>query len=268
MKGRVALIIAFLLAVISVIVVRMYLKQTEEDIRQKARPVTVLCAKRAMQAGTVITNEDIDKTEIPTTIFASGDYYEIDQKDALKGMKLPYGMKKEEPFTRKMWAVDGEDGLKPLVDDDRYRAITIGVDKVSGVGNLIKDGSEVDIYCSYNMEAGAAGGQSIMRTIPVLSNVYVIRTDKQSPAKGKSSSRNSMFSKGGSSGGSEAYSTVTVKIKPEEIPVLTLAQKKGELTLVLRKKSSVDLNVGKMVDDTTFESDAREILRARGSNPK
>ena len=119
------------------------------------------------------------------------------------------------------------------------------------------------------MEAGAAGGQSIMRTIPVLSNVYVIRTDKQSAPKGKSSSRNSMFSKGGSSGGgSEAYSTVTVKIKPEEIPVLTLAQKKGELTLVLRKKSSVDLNVGKMVDDTTFESDAREILRARGSNPK
>jgi pilus assembly protein CpaB len=94
------------------------------------------------------------------------------------------------------------------------RAITIGVDEVKGVGNMIKPGDRVDIIATLTDPLAR-----METTQTILQNIGVLAVDK-----GRTDAQQ----------GGGASSSITIAVPPEEAERLTAADRLGTLRVMLR----------------------------------
>lgn len=116
------------------------------------------------------------------------------------------------------------------------RAMSIPVDAISGISGLLTPGDRVDILGTFpvsdkeQLVKDANGQDSVgFVTMTLLQNVTLLAVGRQLSNVGTNDNRNGV------------YNTVTMSVTVEEAELLTIAQTRGKLMLLLRNRDDVEV---------------------------
>ena len=217
---------------------------------------TIVVAKQAIPAYTSITSEMVTTTEVTSGTYLAGT---ADKPEAVVGTiaQSPIGAG-QIVYTNQISRIDLIAGGNPLFMTlkDGQRAMSLDVNEVTGVSNLLRVGNRVDIIAVYSGKEGS-GGSSHGLASTVLQNVPILAIGKQyestpgTPAPkankdGSSDSSNTSSSDQSSSSSSDKseYSTVTFQLsslQDGEKLALAMNLENVEIYLALRSQNDNEI---------------------------
>lgn len=222
---------------------------------------TIVVAKQAIPAYTAITSEMVTTTEVTSGTYLAGT---ADKPEAVVGTiaQSPIGAG-QIVYTNQISRIDLIAGGNPLFMTlkDGQRAMSLSVNDVTGVSNLLRVGNRVDIIAVYNgKEASGTSVHGLATT--VLQNVPILAIGKQyestpgTPAPTASQSDGSGKSGGSGDQGSSSssssssgqqnseYSTVTFQLsslQDGEKLALAMNLENVEIYLALRSQNDNEI---------------------------
>ncbi len=263
-----ALFVSILLAVFATILVHLYMKKYI-CLVTGGEKVSVLTPVKSIPKGATIT-DDMLKIHLVPVNYVPGNAIKPDYKNYLLGQKTAFDINRGGYILWTDIAIEKKVTLSQTLLFGE-RAVTIRIDDVSGINGLIEPGDSVDILASLDVP-GKDYSSTKSLTKVLLQDVIVLavgnRTVPYSYASGLAKPKG--FIQGvGQETLSTGASTITLKLKPEEALILTFAEEKGRLRLILRSREDVGFE---RVKDVTFkrllEFDAKESSAKRRFLPK
>jgi pilus assembly protein CpaB len=203
------------MALVVGIAVYTFADSLQKQAQAQATPMgNVVTAAVEIPANTLITDDMVTLITLPVQSISAGAATDIGQvAGAIAKYPIFAG---EQVFNANLSGKDTEKETLSFVLEEGYRAISIGVDDITGVSGYIKAGDRVDVISSMleNDETGA----SYTVSTALVENLLVLET--------------------GTSIQSEAeklgYRTVTLAATPEQAVKINYAVTNGRLLLVLR----------------------------------
>ena len=192
-----------------------------------AEPTTMLTgyftAARPLPAGTLARDEDFALRQAPSAQLPEGAI--VDGAEARAGLRGAL----VRSFLDAGRMVTMEDVIRPRdrgfiasVLDDGTRAVSIGVDPVTGVSGLIWPGDRVDVILTQELEHAPVARRVMSETI--MEDARVIGID-QDIVQGVGAEK---------AVAGKLARTVTLQVSPDQAEKLTVAQRLGKLTLAIR----------------------------------
>lgn len=205
---------------------RAQLNQTE--------PMTkVVVPKRKLLRGEMVGTDDISLRDVPTK-YADSNSVNGGNYETAVGQRLSYDIDQGRPL---LWA-HLEGGRTPTFSGkvpSGLRAMTVKVDEINSISGFLQPKDRIDLLLSY--------GSGVSNQIfPLIQNLDVIATGIQTLVD-KSAQ-----------GGKRSFTTITVKVSPEEAKKITLSQQVGKLTAMLRNPddeaplSTVPMSVAQLLN--------------------
>ena len=154
-------IIAVVVALVLAISVFFFGKSLTEQ--PKSEMTTVVVAVQDIEGGTEITAAMLELKEIPKDVASAGTYSKI---DTIVGMLANGDIYKGEQIVKNRVGSANEISFDRLSKklEPGYRAFTVAVDNVTGVGCFIKAGDKVDIMYTYKLESLVGGNEEATTT--------------------------------------------------------------------------------------------------------
>ena len=187
---------------------------------EKTEPmVEVVVPGRRLLQGEVLRQQDLLIRPVPVTYADENALLEANYADAV-GKELAFDIDKGKPL---LWAhLEGGrastfSGMVPA----GARALTVRVDEINSISGFLQPGDRIDLLMTHGLSA-----QNVV--FPLIEKLEVIATGLQTRVD-----RNS-------NGVRRSFSTITVNVTPDDAQKITLAQKLGKLTAVLRNPEDVD----------------------------
>lgn len=235
MQKRKALVVSIILAVLAAVLLQAYLVTLEKKYRAGAKPIKVLVAKGYIAERTLLTEQMVTVEDIPARYVAPKALNSPNQLWNQDGQYIYSTVvpieQGEQITTTKMVSPGQESGVAMVVPDGK-RAITVPVDAVTGVADLIRPGHKVDVLVSLEAEPGESA-----RTVTLLQNVLVIAVKSQIIGAAKPQD----IAAAGGQGAAEmtvvpeeVTPTVTLALSPAESQLLTHALVSGQVRLTVR----------------------------------
>lgn len=193
---------------------------TAEIPPSDTRPVAV--ASVDLLAGAGLTNFNVSVVELPVDVVPEGAFASVADALADNPIALTAIAAREVLLPAKLSTGISRRILTSRIPDGE-RAITIPVNVIRGVGGFVLPGDRVDILVT----TAAASGQPL--TYTVLQDMSVLGVDQLSAQPDE--------------GDAIVVSAVTLLARPDEAKVLTLAQRIGDLTLMLRNEGDATSDV-------------------------
>ncbi len=188
----------------------------------------ILVAARALRAGNLMVMEDVTAADVDATKPVPGSYPDsIAARTALRGAMICRSLNPNEPIVAGDVLSPGDRGFLAAVLGTGMRAVTVGVDSVSGTAGLIWPGDRVDLLLTQSMDDK---DQPIDRRISgetVLTNLRVIAVDQQLVQGGQGAQANP-----GAAGNTNR--TVTLEASSYDAARIAIATRLGRLALVVR----------------------------------
>jgi pilus assembly protein CpaB len=181
----------------------------------------VLAAARALSAGTLVTEADLEVLELPVAPEGSLPATPVVQAE-FRGALVRRFVPRGAPIQRDDVLHPGERGFLAAVLQPGYRAISIGVDAVTGAGGLVAPGDLVDLVLVQTFDAAVASPARRVTAETVLSKLRVIAVDQQ------------IAHGGAAAGGPRVARTVTLEVTPEAAERVAVAEQLGRLALTVR----------------------------------
>jgi pilus assembly protein CpaB len=183
------------------------------QVRIAATPLTV---------GTFLDADDAPFTAMPLAEVREG-YIVQGQQDVIGAVIIaptPAGA----PVMRAALLTPGQEGFLAAVLRPGKRAVSVGVDAVSGNAGLIFPGDRVDVVLTQRLDGAAADDDPALRwgAETILRDVRVIAVDQN--LKTDLSARDE----------AEVARTVTFEVSPAEAEIIAVARNLGALSLTLR----------------------------------
>jgi pilus assembly protein CpaB len=190
---------------------------------QPAPRLRLLVAARALPPGTLLKDEDLALREVPQDALPAGVSPDLSRDDVRGGLVRRY-LEPSEALTRDDVLRPRDRGFLAAVLNGGHRAISIGVDAVTGTAGLIWPGDQVDVILTQELAAGDAplGRRVVGET--VLTDRRVIAVDQtitQGPA-------------GAEAGPGRIARTVTLEVTSEQAERVAVASRLGRLSLTVR----------------------------------
>jgi pilus assembly protein CpaB len=179
-----------------------------------------------IKRGTALTRQMIKplEAEEPTT---TGMNIFFDQHRRWLGAPLARDVKPDEPLLISDF-LSGPTPSSQFVEEG-WRAVTIGVDQISGVAGLVTPGARVDILYTFREVTRGPEALAPVVTQVIAQNIEVLavdnRTDVSAPIR--PGTRAPQVERG--------YSSITLLVTPLEASLLTFTQGSGKLSLALRR---------------------------------
>jgi len=223
------LIIALLLGGLASWLTAHYLKSREKAIEEQVtskakggKTVATVVPIRDLPRDTPVTADVVAARDVPVDLIYDNTVLASDF-DSIKGLKLLHAVPRGRPLLKE----DVEEQTKDFADllPPGTRAITMDVDEVNSLANMIKPGNYVDLFLITTDPTNPANGQQI---VPVLQRVKVLATGEQS------SSRALEEETGPRGAQARRYSNITFEVAPEQAARIALAQQLGKVRAVLR----------------------------------
>lgn len=214
------LIIAIILSFITTGLVYSYLKKTSNS--QPKDTVSVVVAKVDIGPKTRITPEMVQVVMVPAPYLQPGVVH--DPKEVIGAMSKEQIVVGEQVTARRIVVEGKSAGFTGLIPADK-RAVTIGVNEVTGVAGFVKAGDFVDVIVTFDQNIV---GDNVSQF--VLQNVMVLAANREAePGAVEQTSSNAKDKKE-----LAKTSTVTLAVSPEEASKVTLSEEKGKVRLALR----------------------------------
>lgn len=214
------LLIAIILSLVTTYISYLYINKTEKK-SDKSQEITIIIASRDIPPRTKITQEMISEINIPKDNHIINS---VQNREEILG-KYSKGLILSGEVIPKARLIEDKDRDLVLRIPDKKRAISISVNKSSGVSDLIKVGDYVDIIVS--LDEFTVDNQNTSITYPqiaklLLQKIQVLAIDKElNRPEGQRIET------------PERYN-ITLAVSPEEAEKLTLAEDMGRLKLTLR----------------------------------
>lgn len=212
------------------------------DVVQKARAnpvagemVSVVRAKTEIPMTSRITEPMLEIIQAPKGFLPPGWF---GKKEDVIGRVTNVMIPKNMPVAGSMLQPVGSAEGAPSRIPDGFRAVAVKVDESSGVAFLVKPGNRVDVAAVLPVKT-ANGNETISKTI--LENVEVLAVGQELGQKGDK--------------GTITIKSVTLLVKPDDVPRLHLAAEKGKIRLAMRNQIDADtIPVRGMTDAELFGS--------------
>jgi len=175
--------------------------------------VSVVVPARKIIRGEVVNPEMLVTREIPAQ-YADSNSVGVDNYEIALGQRVEFDIDEGRPL---LWA-HLEGGLTPTFSgkvEDGLRAMTVRVDEINSISGFLQPKDRVDLLMSH----GSGDDQEIF---PLIERLNVIATGVQTLVDKNSD------------GATRNFSTITVQVSPDQAQRITLAQKVGQITAVLR----------------------------------
>jgi pilus assembly protein CpaB len=189
--------------------------------------VNVLVAARAVQAGTLLKPEDIAAREMPAEDLPVGAMRDTPEaRVELIGAMVRRTLSQNETLRLDAVLRPGENGFLAAVLAPGMRAVTVGVDAVTGTAGLIWPGDRVDVILTQAFDetdiapARRVAGEAVLTAARVIAVDRHLVQGMQPGAVGDSLR--------------DTNRTVTIEVTPEQATRLAVATRLGRLSLALR----------------------------------
>jgi pilus assembly protein CpaB len=218
------------------------------------QPLTAsyLVAARALTPGTLTRIDDFASKTVPTDKVPQNAILDTSEARAqLRGALVRVLVEEGAPVLKAEIMRPRDRGFLAAVLPANTRAVSIGVDPVTGVSGMIWPGDYVDVILTQDITPAGPGGH-IVSSETILSNVQIIAVD-QDIAQG-------MPPNGTSAG--RIVSTVTVATTVDQAEKLAVATHLGHLSLAIR--SIDDANAGNGAAPAVSGADVSTALARAG----
>ena len=224
-----------------------------EEAPKPPAKVLVLVASRAVRGASLLKPEDITSREYVEANLPEGVSIDTNaNRHALAGAMVRRPLYLGEPLLPRDLMRPGDHGFLAAVLGAGKRAVTIGVDAVSGAAGLIWPGDRVDVVMTQTIEDTTVPLGQRVAAQTVQHNARVIAIDQQ-------------LVQGGLPGGAEGNGarTVTIEVTPEQVQRVQVAARIGRLSLSVRSSDSSESGT----DDqkATYASDVSFALERQPS---
>src|SRR6201996_2109315 len=190
-----------------------------------AAKISILVAARAQRAGNLMVAEDVTSTEITAGTEPPGSLTDsVNTRTTLRGAMVRRSRAANEPIAAGDVLNAGDRGFLAAVLGAGMRAVTVGVDAVSGTAGLIWPGDRVDLVLTQQIAARERPADRRVSGETVLTNLRVIAVDQQLVEGGQT----------GQPVSNTNNRTVTIEASLDDTQRITVAARLGKLSLVIR----------------------------------
>ena len=233
--GIFALVLASLAVVMANRWVTMQRQALEEERRQLTvdyqQPVEVIVAARDLPEGTTLSTEHLQPARVPEKFLQP---YAVRTPNQLLGMvtvaPLAVGEQVLLNKVRRPEAAPTGTTLSGMMPQGK-RAVTIGVDALTGVGGFVRPGDAVDLLWTVKLPGEGGQGEQVV-TLTLFQHVPVMAIGTQ--LVGRKGERTT--GAGGDSKSRDAF-TVTLALTAQETSFLLFAREQGRVQLSLRSRA-------------------------------
>ena len=241
MAKKKLLLVAILVGAFAALLLYLYADQLDNQQEElKAEEVEVVKASRPIRQGQPLQQENIRIDKVPERYLPPNallkkdvDYY-LDQPLAVNvasGQMI---------LTSDFSVSEISRNLSSKIPEDE-RALSLPVDQVSGVSGLLRPGDRVDILGTFPVgtadqviEEGKNESVGYV-TMTLLQNVTLLAVGQEI----------SEIAREGQNRNRGTYGTVTMSVTIDEAELLTIAQTRGKITLLLRHRDDVEIGTVK-----------------------
>lgn len=234
MKNRRALIYSIVAAVLALMFQCSYIQKREEQLRGDYELIEVMVAKRNIPKDFKLDETMVTFEKIPKKYVQPKALHKIDEiLGQISGSTIFEG---EQIISTKLLSI--EDAGLAFKIPKGYRAFSVSVDEISGVGGHVRPGNYVDVMGIFDFGDERKADQ---RAVTLLQNVYVLAAGDdlgQAVPVNISGRDEGLLAKEMMdqqvTTREKIYRSVTVMLTPDEAQKVMLAQEVGALTLSLR----------------------------------
>ncbi|HWR58433.1 MAG TPA: Flp pilus assembly protein CpaB [Thermodesulfovibrionales bacterium] len=201
-------IVAVAVAAFAAIALLNYLKGQEAKLKETVATERIVVAAGDVPAGATIQNEQVKMVNWPRASLPQGGFSSPEQVTGR--MALDRYTPGDPIIEAKLVPRGGQPGLLTYRIPKGHRAMTVGVDQVSGVAGFITPGNMVDVVLTI-----ASISKIVLQDVPILATGQIIEQQKD--------------------GKPVVVPTVTMDVTPEDAEKLAVASTQGRLQLVLRR---------------------------------
>ncbi len=228
MKQRLLLLIAVFFGIMAFVLNYFQINAERRKIQNSTEEVILIKMNKAKASGQVIDVGDITQEKIsrPRGLRTMDRDIPWNMRARIIGRKLDLSKEKGEllQWSDISQAYGRAAGLAGKIQKN-YRAISISVDTISSLNNLIKPEDNVDVIGTFRFPEMRGDNSLDTLTLTILQNVRVLATGAQ---------WNTNYGMAGNESVRGGYSTVTLELSPKEAEMIVFASQKGKLTLSLR----------------------------------
>lgn len=179
----------------------------------------VVVASRDLPAGQALSAGDLKVNRWPQAGLPQGSFNSV---KTLTGRVLKTAASKGEPLLAGKLAAKGLRGGLSAVVPEGYRAMTVRVDEVIGVGGFVQPGDQVDVLAT--VAKGPYSKDPITRTVLQSVTVLTVGENVNQDKNAKKPKR-------------DKSKVVTLQLTPLQAETLALAANEGKLLLALRNNA-------------------------------
>ncbi len=188
----------------------------------------ILVAARPLRAGNLLVMDDVGTTEVGNEPPPPGSYGDsIAARSILRGAMVRRSLAANDPILAGDVLNPGDRGFLAAVLGTGMRAVTVGVDSVSGTAGLIWPGDHVDLLLTQSIDDKEQPLDHRISGETVLANLRVIAVDQQLVQGGQGSQANP-------TGTGNANRTVTLEATSYDAERIAVASRLGKISLVVR----------------------------------
>jgi pilus assembly protein CpaB len=213
-------------------------------------PVKVLAAAHSLRAGSLLKPDDIGAADMPADkVPAEAIRDTPQQRTQLWGAMVRRSLGAGYPLLGTEVMRPGDHGFLAAVLEPNLRAVTIGVDMVSGGAGLIWPGDRVDLILTQTLDAPALPSGRRLVATTVLDNIRVIAVDQR-------------LVEGATPDATEpkAARTVTLEVTAQQAERVSVAQRLGQLSLVVRAADQPAGAIATRQGEATWAADVSPAL--------
>ncbi|MFW5967518.1 MAG: Flp pilus assembly protein CpaB [Persicimonas sp.] len=254
MDKKKLLIIALVIGAFAAFAVWASHKKSEEKYNKMMEDrVEVVMAATDIKSGTPLDEETVTTEKVPRQFLPPNPVLKEDFEEVYAGTPVSRDVAEGDMILASYFEVAETSGALSGRVPPGERAMSIAVDEISGVSGLLQPGDRVDILGTFPVsdedevvpEAGQGEGGTGYVTMTLLQNVTLLGVGQQISGGDLDGQTNTR--------GQRNYNTVTASVTIDEAELLTIAQTRGDLTLLLRHSEDVEMG---SVDKKTL----REVL--------
>lgn len=247
MHNKLALIVAVVLGVLSIVGIRLYVDNLEKQRVLEQELIDVFVASKDLPVGEMMGADDVDIAQFPARVIdAAFRRSHITDKATIMGSRtvarIAAGQVLQEYHFEKKVSAN-------LKFPKEYRAITIPISRVGGVAGLLKPTDTVDVVINTQLNDRNSGAELVV-TRTLFKNVLILATDSNTDPYVETS----------------GYSTVTLRLTPDECNKMAFCMFNGAAIqlLYVQPGTPEDAKLHPFVADDLFLEIERELRERRG----
>jgi len=237
-------ILALVFAVITGILLYRFLDNVSKPVAVEIIKTSVVVAALDIPQNTPITTDMIQLTQVPEE--SAHNLAVKDISEVVGKVSSSVIIQGEQVLSSKLITPGEGNGTLAYKINEGMRAITVGVNNLTGLSDMIIPENRVDIIGQYTVEVDVPGEEetkTIDYTTMLLENVRVLAVDAQMTEQDKAASE-------------EAYVSLTLEVTPLEAMEVSMTEYKGALRAILRSPLDEGTTAlpALVIDDVIFKN--------------